>query len=466
MSKINKLTQLIIKITHRSEQTDDETSACQENNVDSLSKKSKPKISLLLKRLLWCLMGIALLIGGYFWWRMPVRMRVVAMIPFDVNYEQSLWTPFGLCRWCWTTNNTVPSIVSLYGWDNQLIWSKQGPKVLSSRTSLNSRLSSSVDGHITAVCIIEKEKLHVMSWRDGNLISDLFLPVEKTLLIKNRFSIDMSVSNSGRVWIYNTMYRQKYCNIWTVIGDTAASGRIPLPSSIFLVQLSPDNDLLYFQQKKPLAMHYLYLCIKGNKVGYSNEIIHRGAKYLSVFCWDLEETKSGLCNFNGTKITNLGLYYSLLNDNILLSYSNYNQNTQPVNIYNRQSGEKWNIYSQHPYVWAASGTPDGKYILAFEQGCPKYLQFIVDKLSRNDKIALYFQQYVDIDAQMVLYAQPGNPIAVFPAKSSSYLKYINLEFSGKSYRVSGFVLSPNGNNVGLLCDIDNDGEYYHVILGR
>ncbi|MEI6520242.1 MAG: hypothetical protein WCO98_09435, partial [bacterium] len=192
MSNTNKITQLINKICHRSAKDDAEDSACQVDDANIQPTKKMKKITLLQKRLLWCITGIVLLVAGYFWGRMPAQMRVVAVIPREIN-DIGWYTPLGFYNLSQPTPLCEYSFLTLYGWDGKECWSKRLPG-----NSYNINLAFSPDGHIAAICIFKNAQITLMSLRDGHELGKLLLRKD------NQFdTIDLNnitVENSGRIW--------------------------------------------------------------------------------------------------------------------------------------------------------------------------------------------------------------------------------------------------------------------------
>jgi hypothetical protein len=461
MSINNKITQLIIKITHRSEQNDDEVSSCQ---------KSKPKISLLQKRLLWCFVGIILLIGGYFWWRMPVRMRVVAVVQGDnINngHGKAIWNPLGLYRLSKTSELSGVSTVSLYGWDGTELWSVQ---VIEKYTDV--KITCSPDGHYVAICLNENKTYKVFSWHDGVLVGKAIF-VEKQEVYPEFY-----INNSGRVWLYY-QYSMRFYNIIAIDGEHIAYGRMP----ITFIGSGADDVL---------GMYRLHLYVNEDIIGEYQES--------SFQYWKLKVIDDKVLILNTEILKNYTFWfngYGLIkdkNDNILditgkiLYHADSNWKSSIIPDVNRNmlflkptlsskgnrkyrfvylpSGQQWGM-STDKIIVPLCNTQNGKYILTFEIKAVEYSDFILDIVSKWSFLDNIINHQRG-NAELSLYDSSGNKIANYQISiANPETEYGTCVISGINYRILGnFAISSDGLKVGLVCYREEGDKLYYVFMGR
>jgi hypothetical protein len=460
MSKANKITQIINNICHRSPKDDAETSVCQ---------KSKPKITLLQKRLLWCFIGIILLIGGYFWWRMPARMRVVAVIPGGVNYEIAKWTPLGLCRLSYSHKSDVPSIITQYGWDGKLLWSADGPLM---RIWNEYNFACSPDGHVVAVSKIDNDRIHIMSWRDGNLLGQVFLSTEPDFILINN-NINLIATNSGRIWIYNE--HLKYFSIIAIDGNHIAKGNIKITKvnkETTLMKFSPDDNLMVAKLLKPVLQD-MTLKVQGKQVVVDKTISKQYPVYFTVSDGRIELDKEGFLRCSsGEKVdSSVWLQRTLPGSNdsviVLEPRGGYNVRNSSCRLLNIVNGKLWNIHSSKDKVIALCGTPDGKFALTFDRNDYHFYPHFIYQLP----ILYNFLRHHENKLQLSLYNDNGNQVAVLPlndsiAKNGLDYTYGTCDISGNEFFITAeFAISPDGSNIGFECDAQQGNKLY-VIIGR
>jgi hypothetical protein len=376
MSKINKLTQLIIKITHRTEQTDDETSACQENINESSSKNIKPKISLLQKRLLWCFVVIILLIGGYFWWRMPARMRVVAVIPREIN-DRVWYTPIGLyCLSQPSLSHSYP-ILTLYGWDGKECWSKQLRENNNDPKVSKWNLACSPDGHYVAVIVIEKNKIHILSWCDGKSVSDSYLDYENKIKL-NTQSIYLEITTSGKIWVYYN--NSKDFTLKIIDGIKIASCKLPFDN--YKRYFSPENDTIVNLTKNGIYV-VSSINIKNTKILPTIVASKRLSSYsveLSKIIFHDDKYNMYIQNGKGfIKTTYKADGYAIIrgtNNNLLVFREHDAVNENNLHLLNIKTMKEWNIPVKQNLTKVLYGTQDGKHVLLCESNYHKELEHL------------------------------------------------------------------------------------------
>ncbi len=474
---MNKITQLINEITHRTKKADNETSACQENNVVTTAKKSKSKISLSHKHLRWCLLGMILLIGGYCWWRIPAKLKIIAMIPGDNINEISHWNHIGLCQWNWSKKNGTSSIVTQYGWDGKPVWSVKGLSGISNLTWHHDEFVCSSDGHIVVISKFDKNKIYIMSWRDGKLLGNVTLPREKGMEESTGSTLyNLSVTNSGRIWIYkNTM---PYCRIMAIDGTHVAIGKLYIPglkddNYAHYWRFSPNEGLMAVKKNKS-ETYFFTLQVHDEKVVVTKSFSHKDVTIFKLSEGGLEINKNGdLCRLSGEIIAPENQAREMLPgcENTAIEFEKQDNNipNPGCRLLNLNNGRFRNINSSKVCVNVLCGSSDGKYILTDEANNLKYPDIILYFLNQcsifHDFLLIQQNKY-----QLTLYKK-SKMIAVLPLEDSipDYCYSYDGEhtFSKIDYIdfFDDFAVSPNGANIGFEGYTKDDKKFYGI-LGR
>ncbi len=480
MNISKKIKKIIMKISNRSKSVDSEILSCPEENADIKLDNSKPRITLLQKRLLWCFIGIALLIGGYYCWQIPVRMQVVAVIPNEYTEEKSIWNPLGLCRWSWPDKADNISVITQYGWDGKVVWSANGPVGVNKLEWGQYDLVCSPDGHVVAIILNLKNKVIVTSWRDGRSLGKVsFLKEHGEYTIS--YFIDFYATNSGRIWLYSP--DAAYCPIKSINGTDIASGWLKMPPSLndnYTYCFIPDDNVMAVQidEKLNRVIHYLTLTVEKNKVLVTRKIVHRNVNIYNGYNFvqdenypepGFEKSNTTVSKYSGGKvnlpdINNDDGFVDGTNHSLLFSQPSVDA-ISSLHLMQIPAGVKWNVKTSLPQYRILSGTPDCKNVLVYEENeeVPAFLHSIFLLISLGVPATtsvmerLYdFTQHQYHKEQLTLYSYPGIQKAYFPHE----FNYTDL---GYCEIVNGYSVSPDGHRIGAR--LNSKEKYQDIILG-